>query len=312
MRRNDDLMTREAVDTRIARYAARRYGVFSRTDAQRLGATTNIVHARVARGRWERLLPGVYRIAGAPPSWRQGLLAACLGAGGVVAASHVGSAGLWHLEGFPPGALEISVERGRRVRQQGVVVHQVAELPAVDVTVVDAIPTTSPARTLLDLAAVAPEEAVEEALDDALRRGLTSLRRIEWRAAQLGRRPGLPAIRRLIVARRPGGGAPQSLLETRLLRLIDRAELPRPVCQHKVKSGGRLVAVVDFAYPEQRIAIEADGYRWHSSRSRWQHDLHRGNELVRLRWRVLHVTADDILRRSQNVAQMIAAALQRR
>lgn len=70
--------------------------------------------------------------------------------------------------------------------------------------------------------------------------------------------------------------------------------------------------MVDFAYPDKKLAIEADGYRWHSGRRRWQHDISRGNELIRLGWRVIHVTADDVKHRPDIVAQMIRSALDAR
>lgn len=99
--------------------------------------------------------------------------------------------------------------------------HQV-HLPTVDVTIVDAIPVTTPARTLLDLAAVVEREALEEALDDALRRGLVSISRLRWRLEELGRRPGAGTIRSLMAARGDKDAVPRSVLETRFLRLMRR------------------------------------------------------------------------------------------
>jgi very-short-patch-repair endonuclease len=215
------------------------------------------------------------------------------------------------LAGVDDQEIEISVPRGRRVACGGITVHRVLTLDAVDITVVDAIPTTTPTRTMIDLAAVVSPDIVEEALDDALRRRLTTIARLRWRLSELGRkgRPGIAVIRRLVDARSNGGGIPQSVLETRLLRLIGRARLPAPECQYRIREGGRLVAVVDFAYPEARLAIEADGFRWHSGRARWEHDLRRRNELMRLGWRVFHVTATDIEQRGHETVRTIADAL---
>jgi very-short-patch-repair endonuclease len=250
-------------------------------------------------------------LAGTQASWRQALLAACLFAGGGCRVSHRAGAALWRLAGVDEGVLEISVPRGRRVRQPNLAVHEVVRLPAVDVTSVDAIPVTTPTRTLLDLAAVVSADVVEEALDDALRRGVTTVGRLRWRAAELGRRPGIGAVRAILEARTNKSAVPQSVLETRLLRLIKRARLPAPTCQHKIKDRGRLVAVVDFAYPEAQLAIEADGYRWHSGRARWQHDLARRNQLTARGWRVIHVTPRDLEQRPDVVARTIAEAFSR-
>ncbi|MCI0583809.1 MAG: endonuclease domain-containing protein [Chloroflexi bacterium] len=84
--------------------------------------------------------------------------------------------------------------------------------------------------------------------------------------------------------------------------------MPPPARQHRVKDQGGLVAVVDFAYPDLKLAIEADGYRWHTGRIRWEHDLARRNRLTALGWRVLHVTWSDIEQRSEELMARIAAA----
>ncbi|MEX2557427.1 MAG: type IV toxin-antitoxin system AbiEi family antitoxin domain-containing protein [Actinomycetota bacterium] len=306
--RNGTSATHEAFDVRLARFAARRYGVFTFEEAIRLGATQRVIARRLAAGRWTRFHRGVYSLSGVPGSWRQSLLVACLAAGAGAGSSHRAAAPLWRLAGFESGPLEITVPRGRRPRLSHVRVHHLA-LPAVDLTVVDAIPVTTPVRTLLDLAAVLPTDGVEEALDDALRRGLVTVRRLRWRLEELGRRPGVTTMRRLIETRSHPAETPESILETRFLRLLRRRGLPEPIAQYRIRDGGRLVAIVDFAYPERMLAVEVDGYRWHSSRIRWQDDLRRRSELARLGWRVIHVTADDLKHRPEQTVALIARAL---
>jgi very-short-patch-repair endonuclease len=195
-----------------------------------------------------------------------------------------------------------------RPRLAGVTVHQLIVAP-VDRTVVDAIPVTTLARTLLDLAAVCEPEHLEEVLDEALRRGLVSISRLRWRLEQLGRRPGSTSMRRLLAARSDGEATPQSVLETRFLRSIRRAKLPIPERQHRIRDNGRVMATVDFAYPQALIAIEIDGYRSHSGKTAWQRDLARRNAVAKLGWRVLHLTAEDLERRRDAVAETIAGQL---
>jgi len=118
-----------------------------------------------------------------------------------------------------------------------------------------------------------------------------SLPRLRWRVNELARsgRPGVRVMRSLIDARSDGGAVPQSVFETRLLRVLRAGGLPEPVHQYEVRAPGRL-AVVDFAYPDARLAIEADGYRWHAGRARFDDDRARGNDLTLLGWRVLRIT----------------------
>lgn len=233
---------------------------------------------------------------------------ACLAWGEGAAISHLAAARLWRLVGFEPGAVELTVPRGRDRTGPGVV-HRNA-LAAVDRTTIDGIPVTTPARTLIDIAAVADAAAAEEALDDALRRGLVSASRLRRRLDALGKgRPGVGVMRRLLRARDPAGAVPESVFERRLLRALNRGGLPNPILQYEVHAAGRLVARLDFAYPEALLAVEADGYRWHSGRMAWKRDRQRSNDLILLGWRIIHVTWDDLVERQAAVIDVIGDAL---
>lgn len=302
----------ESLEQRLAPRAAAQHGVFTRAHAARAGATKRMIQGRVATGRWDELHPSVFRVAGTPPSWRQSLLAGCFAWGNGAVASHRAAAPLWSLAGFDPGLVEVIVPRGRKRRAvDGIVAHWLPPLPPADITVVDAIPVTTVARTLIDLASVASRETLEEALDDALRRRLVSLPRLRWRLSELSRcgRPGIVAISSLLGARDPSSAVPRSVFETRLLRVLKAAGLPAPTLQHQVRDDRRVIAVVDFAFPAARLAIEADGYRWHSGRARWEHDLARRNALTSLGWRVLHITWTDLTTNPTAMIHRIETAL---
>ena len=289
-------MSREAVERGIAALLARQDGIISRGQAVRAGATKSNIETYVRNGRWLPVHRGVYRLAGVALSWRRDLLAACLACRTGVAS--FGAAGrVWELPGFRDAVTEVSVD-GDVCRCRGFTIHRV-DLPRIDVTVVDAIPVTTPARTLIDLAGVVPRDAAEEALDDALRRRLFSRSRLRWRLEALAAkgRPGGAVLRELLAAREDGTSVPQSVFETRFLRELRDARMPRPTRQYEVRERGRLVAVVDFAYPNRKIAIEADGYRWHSARMQWERDLDRRNVLTALGWQLLHVTWTELRRR---------------
>lgn len=86
--------------------------------------------------------------------------------------------------------------------------------------------------------------------------------------------------------------------------------LPPPVRQYEVRdSKGKLVARVDFAYPEALIAVEADGHEFHSSRRDWQRERTRQNALIRLGWKIYRVTWEDATRRPRQVVADITALL---
>lgn len=184
------------------------------------------------------------------------------------------------------------------------------QLTPADVTTLDAIPVTTPSRTLLDVITVVSGATVEEALDDVLRRGLVSLPRLRWDLARWegSRLAGVTVLRELIEGRDGTGVVPRSVMETRLLGVIKRAGLPAPVRQHQVNTeDGPLF--LDFAYPDAMLGIEADSYRWHSGRVKWEYDRDRLDRLTLLGWRIIHVTWGDLTKRPQAVTEKISRAL---
>jgi very-short-patch-repair endonuclease len=301
---------RKEPDSLCADLARSQHGVISRSQALRIGLSSDAIARRLSRGRWETLYPRVYRVSGAPPSWRQTLFGACLWTGPDAVASHRSAAALWGLEGVRDGFVEITSSRRTKPPPE-LVLHVLPSLERCDVSKVDGIPATNVSRTLIDLGAVVGIEAVEAALDDALRRRLTSLPRVTSRLAEVGGngRRGVGVLRKLLAERDPALAVPESVLEARLVHLLRRANLPEPTRQYEVRERGKLLARVDLAYPDCRLAIEADGYRYHSGRAAWQRDLKRRNVLTSRGWRVIHVTWADVTVDGNGIVSEIRRAL---
>lgn len=165
-------------------------------------------------------------------------------------------------------------------------------IPKEDITTIDGIPVTKPARTILDLASEEPEDVIARCLDDALRRRLVSLPFLDrWLDDPIRKRHhGWRMLRRL-VDERAIIGVTDSELESRVLALLRDASLPLPMLQYEVFDNGRFLARLDFAYPELRVAIEVDGFRHHDLRSGFDKERARGNDVESAGWRVLRVTA---------------------
>lgn len=181
-----------------------------------------------------------------------------------------------------------------------------------DVTVIAGVKVTTPTRTLIDLAAVVSTDRLEAALDDALRRGLTSLRKLEAALRSPGApRRGIATLARLLAGRSPGR-VPESALERRLAALLVRSGLPKPVAQYEVREGSRVVARVDLAYPGFKLALEADGYAFHADRSAWERDRLRDNDLVGLGWTVLRFTKEQMQSQPVRVVAQVRRVLARR
>lgn len=240
------------------------------------------------------------------------MMIACLAWGHGAAISHRAAASLWQLPGFERAPIELIVPRSRR-RNVGIgIVHRPLRLTDADRTAMYGIPVTSAGRTLLDLASVVRADLLEEALDDALRRRMMNVRELRRRVEAGGNRAGTGSLRRLLDERDESGIVPASVLETRFLRLIRRAGLPMPALQYRVSLPNGRVARLDFAYPQHRVGVETDGYRWHGGKASWERDLHRRNALTTLGWIVLHVTWRDVHEDPESVTRRIGALLAQR
>jgi very-short-patch-repair endonuclease/predicted transcriptional regulator of viral defense system len=293
----------------IARLAANQHGVFSRAQATELGASKSLIRRRLDAGTWEAVARNVFRLAGCSATWHQSLMVACLAWGVGAVISHRAAAAFWRLVGFAQSPVELTVPKTRQRQRLGVV-HRGLLLPR-DVTVVDAIPVTTPVRTLLDIAATAAPERVEEALDDALRRRIVTIPQLRRRLRDIARqgRPGVTAIRSMLEARDASSAVPESVLETRLLNLLKRHRLPAPLGQYPIHDETGLVGRIDFAWPDAKLALEGDGFRWHSGRSRFESDRLRRNRLTLLGWRVVHVTWTQMNHDPDSVAEAVRRAL---
>lgn len=292
------------VDTNISRLAAGQHGLVRHRQAVAAGMTSRQIQSRVAGGLLVPVHRGVYRVAGSAPSSEQALLAACLAAAHGAVASHRGAAWLWKLRGFDEAYVEVTVPVGQSV-VPGAVVHRTRTLDRPDTSRARAVPTTTPARTLLDLGAVVDAERVEAAMEDALLRRLVTLPGLTTAIERLGRsgRNGSAVLRRLVAERDPAARPTESVLEDELLHVLRRAGLPDPVRQHRV---GRVR--LDLAYPSFKVGIEADGRIWHGGRTDVQRNTDKANALAARGWRVLHFTAHDVRARPDYVARQVEVA----
>jgi very-short-patch-repair endonuclease len=305
-------------DVEIARLAAKQHGLVSRPQAIATGLTTRQVQARVTAGLLVAVHRGVYRMAGAPPTPSQVLLAACFAGGEGAVASHRSAAAIWRLRGVErPQCPEITVHGTSSVHVRAVVVHRTSRLRSPDVGMRDGIPATSVPRTLLDLGAVAPW-LVEAAMEDALFRGLTtpgSLRRVLDRVGASGRN-GTAVLSALAEARTPGQAPTESPLEDAIVGVLRRHGLPEPVRQHRVRTSGGRTLRLDLAYPDIKLAIEADGRIWHSGRADFARDRARTNVLAGLGWTLLRFGWHDVggggLRLAADVSRLRQARLSAR
>jgi hypothetical protein len=298
-------------DSILAIHAAEHHGVFQGSHARMAGLSRRQIASRIADRRWQSLYADVYRMSGAPETWLGDLVAACWAGGFRSAASHRSAAVLHMLPGRLREFVEITCPRWRRAQHGGVLVHESKALDPVDLTVVQGIPVTTPARTLFDLSGVCRKGLVEIALEDALRRSLVTEVELAATVKRLSRsgRPGGPVLRELLAVRAPERRPTESVMETRLLQALRAGGLPEPTVQYEVWQGGAFVGRVDAAYRDERIAIEYDSDEFHSGRSATRRDRSRRHALIAAGWLPIDVGPEDLRRGGFTACAAIAQAL---
>src|SRR3954454_10547582 len=139
----------------LTQFASRQHGVFTRAQARQVGASDASIERRVTAGEWVAVDHGVYRYSITPPTWHQRVLATCLA--GPAVASHRTAVALHGVPGFSEAMIEITARRHRRRKAPDIIWHESRHLDAVDIDELAGIPTTNPARTLVDLGGVLSE-----------------------------------------------------------------------------------------------------------------------------------------------------------
>jgi len=299
-------MDTRGVDGLVADLAEQQHGIFTVGQLESLGLSRRQRQLRLRRGVWDSPYDGVYRVRGTPTSWRQDLLAACWASGAV--ASHRSAAALWDLPGSRRDRVEVTCERWRRAQHAMLIVHETMLLTDADVTSSDGIPTTTVERTLFDLGARVTRTTLDLAIDQALRRDLTSVARLTetlFRVAKRGR-PGSAAFRHVLATRRADQPLAESPAERRLARALVDQGLPEPTVQYEVRDlDGRVVARCDLAYPRWRIVIEYDSIQEHVGKAALLRDSARRNTVAALGYVPLTATVADLRDRGARLASIV-------
>lgn len=298
------------VDAKVHERARRAHGLVTRETVLGCGGDDHLITRRRDAGRWLRAQPGVYLVGLGPPTWLQALHAACLAVGPGAAVSHRAAAILWGLDGVAGGIVEVTIPFTTTVVLEGAVVHRSRRPPERDASERNGVPVTSVERTLLDLGRYVGPTGVEIALESALRQRLTTTTRVfDHLASPHSRgRPGAGRLRRVLSMREPGRVA-GSAAEVRLIRCLREHGLPAPVRQHPVKLRNGAVAVVDLAWPDRKLAVEWDGYDFHSGRRAFAADLDRQNALFDVGWDLRRYTGDAVRRQPERIVATLARLL---
>jgi very-short-patch-repair endonuclease len=289
-------------DRLILALARRQQGAAAARQFAAAGVSRDVVRHRVSTGWLVRRYRGVYLVGPLRTPLTEPI-AAVLALGEAALLSHYPAAVLWGLRPPARGAMEVTVV-GRNARGPGGInVHRVIDLHPADRAIRHQIPTTSPARTLLDLATQVTQRDLDRATDEARVHRLVTDPSLNEQFQRYPHHRGTAALRRAIQTE---PALTRSEAERRLLELIRAAGLPEPETNARV---GRWE--VDFLWREARLIVEVDGYAFHSSRSSFERDRRRDADLTAHGIRVMRVTWRRIERQPEAVVATLAAALAR-
>lgn len=280
-------------DGAVARIAARQHALVTRGQARACGLSDDEMHHRLAVGRWRLIRRGVFAVSGCPSSWEQSVRAACLATGDAGVAAGLTAGRLWGLRLPRPPDIELVSPVGHRHRLEGVSHHRRSDLTSLDRTRNRGIPTTSPARTLVDVSGLVAIDVLGLALDDALRRRVVALSDLRSCHERIDTGPGrraTVAMRQILAERQPGYDPGDSDRELWVQRVLVKAGLPAPVLQHRVRVGGHTY-VFDLAYVPEMVGMEFDGWDVHRTFSAFHGDRQRARRLVAAGWTLLPITA---------------------
>ena len=208
------------------------------------------------------------------------------------------------------GDLEVSVPRKCSTQLPGVILHRRSKLAPDDVKEVRGLSVTKGARTLIDLASCLDQETLAIVVEEAWRKRIAAP---DWVARVLKEFKKLPqgglALSSILADCSTRKTPLESALEVRVWRLMLELGSPRPIANYEFTDEWGQPGRIDFAFPEQSLAIECDGYEQHGVREAFDDDRLRTARLVALGWRVMPITWKHVTEQRTKVLARIRQAL---
>jgi hypothetical protein len=258
---------------RLARLAAMQHGVVSVRQLHRLGFDKDAISGARAAGRLHRLYQGVYAVGHTDLSSHGECLAAVLASGPRALLSHYSAAWLWGLARHSPAPFHVTGPSPRAARGS-IRLHRSSSLTDADRALVDQIPVTSLARTLLDQAARVPERRLRRLIKRAEELGIFDLAAVHDVLDRNRGHHGARRLRRVLALYEPPPFT-RSDFESLVYEAILAAGLPTPRVNYIVAG-----MEIDLYWPEHRFAVELDVFETHGTREAFEEDRLRREELL--------------------------------
>lgn len=291
-------------DSVVGAVADRQYGVVSREQLLRAGLQTGQIKRAVHAGRLRPVFRGVYAV-GHEAIGRHGWWKAALLVGDAADLSHRSAAQAWSFNRGPVHPIHLTSLRDCGRGYRNLHIHR-SRLKPTEHTIIDGLRLTTPARTIVDLAATLDPRALRLLVERAQDLRRFSPKAIEASLTLRPRRPGCAQLRDLVHLLLPDEDNARSHLERLFLSLLRRSSLPKPEVNVVINGRRR-----DFVWHAARLVVETDGYAYHSSKAAMLRDRRRDRELTAAGWRVARFTYEEVAFEPGRVAEELVALLGR-
>lgn len=291
----------------LASVAARQYGLVALWQLPMLDA--DVARQRSSEGKLHRIHRGVYTVGHPLLSAKGHLLAAVLACGPDAVLSHRSAACLHEILDDSRSRVDVIAPNRRGRAPHGIAAHRDGTLAPVDRVEIDGIPSTSLARTLLDIAATESPATLRYAVTQSEVEGVFDLAEaVELLERSKGRR-GVARLRLAIELHDPQEQEARRELEKKLLRLFKRNGLRPEVNGHLLVDG--ISMMPDFIWREARLIVEADSRRVHGTMTAFEKDRIRDQRLAAAGWTVIRVTWRQVTEEPERLTQTLRSLLSR-
>jgi very-short-patch-repair endonuclease len=292
-------------DQAAARIAASQRTIVTAAQLAALGMGRDAIAYRVSTGLLHPQFHGVYSFGCGelPPLALEA--AALLVCGEGTFLSHRSAAYVWGMRKTAPARVEVSVVGKDCRTRDRLVVHRVKTIDPRELRRRDGLWVSSPARAVLEIAAVAPEELVD-VVDEGLARRLLTPR--ELKAVLARNRPCRGAARlAALLGDERAMKITRSRAEKAFHKLIRDAGLPEP--EVNVPFGPY---IADFLWRRERLIVELDSPTFHAGPRAFQNDREKDLVFRDARFDCLRITREHAVDAPARVLVRVAQALARR
>lgn len=279
-------------------YLRRHDGVITLGQARAAGLSKQAVNRRVRAGSWRQCHRGVYFVDDRPFTDAARIRATVWAFGDNAVASGLAAA-WWHgLTNFAPKDVEVTTPRNGSGRKRPGARLRRRDLAAADIIERRGLSLTSLPLTALEAAVRGTGNRA--VMDRALQRE-AELRALWTTHLRNKGRYGSPAARVLLQAAADGARSEAERILTRLLRAARITGW-----RSNVRVGEY---IIDVAFRVEKVAIEVDGWAFHSDQKSFQNDRERQNRIALGGWQVLRFTWLDLTEYPERVIATVRAAI---